>query len=395
MAPSSCTQVEVAVVGGGVAGTALAAVLARRGLQVALIDPRSGAAPDFRAEKLTGGQVAVLRRLGLAAPVLAAATPITRLRIARFGQLVEERGNEEWGFDYAALVDALRAAVPVDAMRITRATRIAADADGAAITLADGTTISARVAVVATGLGKALLSDLGIEHVDSIRDGSLAIGFDLVPAPGASQVVPLTYFGERPTDLAAYLTLFPIEERLRANLFTYHRRDDPWVASLRGAPLDALDALMPGLARLLPPLAGTTTPVIRPIYLYASTGHLRPGAVLIGDAFANTCPTGGSGLAKALNDVERLAAHLPGWLATPGLSRGKIAAFYADPAKRAGDAAARATVRHARALALERGPYWTLRRHAGFHVQRLRSRLRTASDDGMGPGILPKAISGR
>ena len=395
MAPSSHTQVEVAVIGGGVAGTALAATLARLGRRVALIDPRSRAAPEFRAEKLTGAQVASLRRLGLAAPVLAAATPITRLRIARFGQVVEERRNDEWGFDYATLVDALRSTVPEEALRITRVARIAADAAGATVTLADATTISARVAVLATGLGQTLLADLGIERVDAIRDHSLAIGFDLVPAPGTPPIVPLTYFGEHPTDRAAYLTLFPIADRLRANLFTYHRRDDRWLADLRETPLGAVAALMPGLVRLLPPLQGATAPVIRPIHLFASTGYLRPGAVLIGDAFANTCPTGGSGLGKALNDVERLAAILPGWLATPGLSRNKVAAYYADPMKRAGDAAARAMVRHARSLALERGPYWTLRRHAGFHVQRLRSRLRASLEDRTGAGILPKLVSGR
>ncbi len=395
MAPSSSTNVEVAVIGGGVAGTAAAAVLARHGHDVALIDPRCRAAPDFRAEKLTGGQVAALRRLGLDAPVLAAATPISRLRIARFGQIVEERPNDEWGLGYATLVDALRSVVPPHALRITRAARIVADEAGATITLADGTTITARVAVVATGLGKTLLADLGIERVDAIRDHSLAIGFDLSPAQGSPPVVPLTYFGERPADRAAYLTLFPIADRLRANLFTYHRAGDPWIEALRAAPLDALATLMPSLPPLLPPLDGATAPVIRPIHLFASAGHLRPGVVLIGDAFSNTCPTGGNGLAKVLNDVERLVAILPGWLATPGLSRRKVAAFYADPAKRAGDAAARAMVRHARALALARGPLWTLRRQAGFHVQRLRSRLRTSSEGSTRPGILPKVTSGR
>lgn len=395
MTPSSCTNVEVAVIGGGVAGTAVAAVLARRGYDVALIDPRGRAAADFRAEKLTGGQVAALRRLGLDAPVLATATPIGRLRIARFGRVVEERANDEWGLAYAALVDGLRSTVPLRALRITRAARIAADNDGATITLADATTIRARVAIIATGLGKALLDNLAIARVDAVRDHSLAIGFDLVAAQGMPPVVPLTYFGEHPVDRTAYLTPFPIGDRLRVNLFTYHRPGDRWIAALREAPLDAVAALMPGLPPLLPPLDHATAPVIRPIHLFASAGHLRPGVVLIGDAFANTCPTGGSGLAKALNDVERLVAILPGWLATPGLSRCKVAAFYDDPAKRAGDAAARAMVRHARALALARDPLWTARRHTGFYVQRLRWRLRTFRQDRARRGHLPEVAPGR
>ena len=388
------TQVEVAVVGGGVAGSALAAVLARRGLSVALIDPREHAAPEFRVEKLTRRQVAALDRLELAASVVAAATPIDRLRIARFGRLVEERRNDEWGFDYAALVGALRDAGP--APLIARAARLEADEDGAVMTLADGTSIKARLAVLATGLGKALLADVGVERVDVTREASLATGFDLVPEPGALQAVPLTYFGERPADRAAYLTLFPIGDRLRANLFTYHRRDEAWAARFRDDPLGELAALMPGLARLLPPIAAATTPIMRPIHLYTCTGHLRPGVVLIGDAFANTCPTGGTGLAKVFNDVERLAALLPGWLATPGLGLDKVATFYADPRKRAVDAEARALVQHARALALDSGPYWTLRRHAGFHAQWLLARMR-AQRLAAGPaaGILPEVIARR
>ena len=376
------TQIEVAVIGGGIAGSALAAVLARRGHTVALVDPRHRAALEFRAEKLTGRQVAALRRLGVATPALTGATPIGRLRIARFGRLVEERADDEWGLDYATLVDALRGAVPSDALRLARARTIEADATGARVALADGTTIEARLAVVATGLGKALLAGLGIDRVEVARDHSLAIGFDLLPAPGAPSTVPLTYFGERAGDRVAYFTLFPIGERLRANLFTFHDRDDPWVARLREAPLDALAEAMPGLRRLLPPLVAATAPVVRPIHLHACRGYTRPGVVLIGDAFASTCPTGGTGLAKALNDVERLAALVPGWLSTPGLDAAKIAAFYDDPAKRAGDSEARAMVRHARALALDRGPYWTLRRHAAFHAQRLRARLRA---DGRAP----------
>ena len=71
--------VEVAIVGGGLAGSALAAVLARLGRSVALFDLHASYPEVFRAEKLTARQVTALCRLDLAGPVLAVATPIDEL----------------------------------------------------------------------------------------------------------------------------------------------------------------------------------------------------------------------------------------------------------------------------------------------------------------------------
>jgi 2-polyprenyl-6-methoxyphenol hydroxylase-like FAD-dependent oxidoreductase len=87
-------QVDVAIAGGGLAGATAAAMLARAGLEVAVVDPHPVYPFDFRSEKLAGPQVHLLRRTGLADAVLAAATPIDDLWIARFGRLVERRRNQ-------------------------------------------------------------------------------------------------------------------------------------------------------------------------------------------------------------------------------------------------------------------------------------------------------------
>ena len=61
--------------------------------------------------------------------------------------------------------------------------------------------------------------------------------------------------------------------------------------------------------------------------------------VLVGDAFATSCPAAGTGARKVLVDVERLCnVHIPRWLETPGMGEEKIAAFYDDPVKQASDA---------------------------------------------------------
>src|SRR5580658_413414 len=106
---------DVVIVGGGFAGSALGAVLAAWGLRIAVCDPHEVHPHDFRAEKLSVDQVEALQRLGLAAAALETATPIDRLRIARQGRIVASRPSREFGFDYAALVEALRREVPASA----------------------------------------------------------------------------------------------------------------------------------------------------------------------------------------------------------------------------------------------------------------------------------------
>ena len=70
--------------------------------------------------------------------------------------------------------------------------------------------------------------------------------------------------------------------------------------------------------------------------------------MLVGDAFATSCPAAGTGARKVLVDVERLCnVHIPRWLATPGMGEAKIAAFYDDPVKQACDALMRRR-RHSR-----------------------------------------------
>lgn len=369
-------DLDAVIVGGGLAGSALAAVLARRGHRIALIDPHGRSQPDFRAEKLTRRQIAILARLDLLDPVWAASTPIPTLAVARFGRLVETRPCAERGIDYPALVDALRGMVPPALVRQGRVCRIEADEAGACVALADGRRVAGRVVVIATGLARSLVEGLGIRRVPVAEHHSLAIGFDL-RALGGAPLPALTYFGESPGDLVAYLTLFPIGDRARANLFTYHRHDGTWALGLKADPVGALQALMPGLAALLPPFAVATKPVLRPIHLYRSENHLRPGAVLVGDAFSTACPTGGTGVDKALTDVERLAALLPGWLGSPGMAREKVARFYADPVKRASDRGAESAIAHARGMALGSGPAWALRRRRNYHAQLVRSRLRS------------------
>jgi hypothetical protein len=59
---------------------------------------------------------------------------------------------------------------------------------------------------------------------------------------------------------------------------------------------------------------------------------LARGSVLVGDAFASSCPAAGTGSNKVFTDVERLCnIYIPRWLATDSMGEEKISAFYDDP----------------------------------------------------------------
>ena len=49
----------------------------------------------------------------------------------------------------------------------------------------------------------------------------------------------------------AYLTLFPMGEVMRANLFGYRDFSDPWLSQLREQPVETLLAIWPGLQPIM------------------------------------------------------------------------------------------------------------------------------------------------
>jgi 2-polyprenyl-6-methoxyphenol hydroxylase-like FAD-dependent oxidoreductase len=377
-------HVDVAIAGGGLAGATAAAMLARAGLDVALVDPHPVYPVDFRAEKLAGAQVHLLRRTGLADAVLAAATAVDELWIARFGRVVERRRNDEYGILYDTLVNAVRAQIPPGAFVPAKVAAISAGAERQTIVLANGEKIGARLVVLATGLNNGLRRMLGIGRVDLSPCHSISIGFDVVPAGRASFAFPaLTYYPEQAAERIAYFTVFPVGNRARANLFVYREPRDPWLKRLREGPRETLFAAMPGLRKLMGDFAVVGDINVRPIDLYGVKGHCRPGVVLVGDAFATSCPAPGTGVTKVFTDVERLCnVHVPRWLATPGMGADKIAAFYDDPVKRACDADSAARAFYVRSLATDAGILWQARRWGKFIGQsgvgaarRVRGRL--------------------
>jgi 2-polyprenyl-6-methoxyphenol hydroxylase-like FAD-dependent oxidoreductase len=317
---------DIAIVGGGLAGSTTAAMLGRAGISAILIDPHPVYPPDFRVEKLSGSQqVERFRKTGIAEATLRAATHDGENRIARFGILLDKRPSQQYGIMYDALVNAIRTEIPADTESVfSKVISILAGPERQKLVLSNGEEISARLVVLANGLNVGLRHQLGIERRIVSACHSISLGFDLVPVGRAAFDFPaLTYFSERSSDRIPYLTLFPIGSRMRANLFAYRQIDDP--------------------------------------------GHRQPGMVLVGDAFETSCPVTGTGTDKVFTDVERLCnVHIPNWLSTDGMDETKIAAFYDDPVKTACDAWSSAKAYHFRSVSIDDGLYGKAQRWARF-----------------------------
>jgi 2-polyprenyl-6-methoxyphenol hydroxylase-like FAD-dependent oxidoreductase len=375
---------DVAIIGGGLAGSTAAAMLGRAGISAVMIDPHQVCPPDFRVEKISGQlQVDRLRKTGVADATLQKATHDGENWIARFGYLLDKTPSQQYGIMYDALVNSIRSEIPASVEAIyAKAVSISTSAERQKVVVSTGEEISARLVVLSNGLNVGLRHQLGIERRLISACHSISIGFDMAPVGRPSFDFPaLTYFSERPSDRSGYLTLFPIGQTMRANLFVYLGMDDPWLRQMRHAPVATLNALLPRLHKLTGNFEISGDVKIRPADLHVSSGHRGPGVVLVGDAFETTCPVTGTGTDKVFTDVERLCnVHIPAWLATDGMDETKIAAFYDDPVKTACDAWSSAKAFSFRSVSIERGIYWQTLRWARFIARLGQGLLRRLRD---------------
>jgi 2-polyprenyl-6-methoxyphenol hydroxylase-like FAD-dependent oxidoreductase len=362
-------QTDVLIVGGGLSGSLAAAMLGKKSIATVVVDPHESYPAELRCEKLDAGQIAVLMKTGLGDVVLPRTALASELDVVRMDRLVDRKPGLQRGIMYADLVNTVRAAIPAAVERIKgKVNAIANSDDRQLVTLSDGEEISARLVVLANGLNLSLRESLGMEREIISPVHSVTIGFDMTPVGrSAFDFQGLTYYPRRIADRYAYLTLFPVPGAMRANFMVYREMTDPWFATLRKTPREALLELIPKLEQIIGPFEVTNQVWIRPADLYQTTGVEKPGVVLVGDAFATSCPAGGTGTGKVFTDVERLCnRYIPEWLASEGMATTKIAAFYADPEKLAYDAYSRDLAFSLKSTSIDPGLRWALRRWGKF-----------------------------
>ena len=360
---------DVAIVGGGLAGSTAAAMLGRAGVSALLIDPHAVYPRELRCEKLGGEQLELLRKTGLADATLRATTLDGAVWEARFGYVVAKRPSDQHGVMYDTLVNTMRAQISGDVDTIlAKASAVSNSAERQRIVLSNDEEISARLVVLANGLNVGLRYSLGINRRVISECHSVTLGFNVEPLGRAAFAFPaLTYWPKRSSSRMAYLTLFPIDGAMRANLMVYRDMTDPWLPAFRRAPEQAMLAMMPGLENMMGEFRVLGPVQIRPADLCVTEGHLQPGIVLVGDAFSTSCPAAGTGTTKVFTDVERLCnVYIPRWLATDGMGETKIAEFYSDPEKAECEAQSLAKAYCLRSLSIENGLSWRAQRWARF-----------------------------
>ena len=282
---------DIAIIGGGLAGSIAAAMLGRAGIAAVMIDPHVAYPSDFRVEKISGGeQIDRFRKTGLAESVLRSATHDGENWIARFGYLLDRRPSGQFGMMYDSLVNAVRAEIPPAVERCcAKVVAVAPSAERQRLTLSDGEAISARLVVLANGLNVGLRRSLGIERRIVSPCHSISIGFDVAPVGRPAFDFPaLTYFSERPSDRIPYLSLFPIETGCgpicsfiarptipgSGNFAT--RRSRPWRPRYPGCTGSSARSTCAAISRSGPPISMSAPIIASPASFWSATPSRPP-----------------------------------------------------------------------------------------------------------------------
>jgi len=357
LAPAAQDDDRIVVIGAGMAGSLLSLVLGRAGLPVTLIDLKREPASDFRNEKLGIDQIERLKRLGV----------LSCFEEACWGDDAAAGTGlplKDCGARYDRWIARVRAAMPPTVSFVEgKVDHIETSADRQVVTLSNGETITARLAALATGRGERLRAALGVTREIVSDKHSICLGFSVAKRADAAQETAAQICYGRLGDRIAYVTIFPMLDEVRVNIFSYRDADDPWIGEMRHDPIGVLTRTLPETAPALAGRALARQLEVRGTDLYAVSGHVQDGVVLLGDAFQATCPSSGTGVTRILNDVERLTqAHIPAWFSTPGVGARKIAAFYADPVKQAVDIDGMRRSIRGRKATLGVAPCWRARR---------------------------------
>ncbi|TXI12149.1 MAG: FAD-dependent monooxygenase [Rhizobium sp.] len=369
--PAIETDTDIAIVGGGMSGTLAACILGRAGYRVTLIDRHRIFPQEFRVEKFGSEEIDKLLRLQQLTPLSAAAIPFDEVVNMHKGRVLDRTYEKRYGFFYNRLVTAMRAALPEAVnLVIGQVNGLRTSATQQRISILGQDDITARLLVLATGMGDILRRDLGISYRSIGERRPLAFGFNIRPLRSNKfRHAALTYHGAG--DGIDHLDLFPVPGATRANLFLFRDPRDPWVKSLLEHPRRALDTVFPSLAETFGDFEIGSRIDSWLTDMAAAENCRQDGVVLIGDAYMTSCPATGLGVSRLLTEIERLCIdYAPQWMMEASIDRTRIAAYYDDAEKRDMDARALRMGDHHFGLATGADMHWRMRRQLHFMQRR-------------------------
>ncbi|RAU35555.1 3-demethoxyubiquinol 3-hydroxylase [Enterobacter sp. RIT418] len=327
---------EVAVVGGGMVGGALALGLAQQGFEVTVIEKAlppafdAAAKPDVRISAIGASSVDLLRGLGVWEAVLAMrAHPYSRLetwewetahvafdaaelKLPRLGYMVENSVLQ------LALRQALEAH-PKVTLRVPATLNALHQHDGGyLLALDNGDELAVKLVVGADGANSQVRQMAGIGvHAWQYHQSCMLITVQCENAPGES-----TWQHFTPNGPHAFLPLFDNW----ASLVWY---DKP--ARIRQLQGLSLAQLQDEIQRHFPSRLGNVTPVAAgafPLTRRHALQYAREGLVLVGDAAHTIHPLAGQGVNLGYRDVDALLevlgnarAHAESWASHRVLKR--------------------------------------------------------------------------
>jgi len=378
---------DIIVVGGGLAGLAAAAGLARLGLSIIHLAP--AAPPDRRTSALMMPSVDFLRRSGLVEDPSAIGHALTAIRIIdatprliRAPETLFEAAEIGlpafgWNFANAVLLDRFQAAAPAGGIdtRNQPVTDYARQGDVGAVTLADGTVLRAPLIVGADGKKSLIRTRTGIgtrEH--AFAQSALVCDLELARPIGGTSIE--FHYPNGP------FTLVPAGAN-RANLVWIDEEHILRQAQAGGAETLLL-ALLEKSQRLFGAIQLVSPSFIFPLSTLSVATAGRDGAALVGESAHAFPPIGAQGLNLGLRDV----ADLVEIVAATDRSRPDwgLAASRDYAARRAGDLARTGTVVDTlfRSLLADMLPSQTLRAGGLWALKLLPALRKQAFSIGMG-----------
>lgn len=304
---------DVAIVGGGMVGAALASGLAVQGFQVTVLEKQEPAEfvaesdPDIRISALGASSVDLLKQLEVWPRVQAMrSAPYRKLetwewQTAQVGFDAASLGLPELGFmvENSVLQRALWQRLQQQEVALKTPARLQtlqACNGGWALTLADGEKLHARLVVGADGASSQVRQLAGI----GIRGWNYAQACMLISVRCEHDAGDCTWQHFTPTGPRAFLPLF----NGWASLVWY---DSP--ARIRQLQAMSMAQLAEEIKTHFPARLGKVTPVAAgsfPLVRRHATRYVLPGLALVGDAAHTINPLAGQGVNLGYRDVDAL-----------------------------------------------------------------------------------------